>query len=285
MRRSRVWIVFVALVLSTKLLAQSPADLAATLTRVGQRVEQYYEQARSIVCLETVSLQPLSHDLAPDGFARRLVYELSVEWEPPLPGEMSGEAHVVRRLMTVNGRPPHPKDEPGCSDPKPVSPEPLAVFLPSRRADYAFTAAGKGRTGGRNSTMVDYGSATAKPPQTSWNKECVEIDVPAKTRGRAWIDEETGDVLRIDEHMIGEFEFRLPREHVRPSGPMTLIVERYDWSLEYRPVKFSDPDETVLMPASITALQIVQNAGTPRLRTTQTFSNYRRFTTAGRIVR
>jgi hypothetical protein len=285
MRQCRAWIALAALVMSADLLAQAPGDLAATLARVGQRVEQYYEQARSIVCIETVSLQPLGHDLSPDGFARRLVYELSVEWEPPPPGQLSGEAHVVRRLMTVNGRPPRPKDEPACGDPNPVSPEPLAVFLPSRRADYAFTGAGKGKTGGRNLTMVDYAAAAPKPPQSSWNKECVEIDVPAKTRGRAWVDDETGEVFRIDEHMTGQFEFRLPREHVKTDGPMSLVIERYDWSLEYRPVKFSDPDETVIMPASITSLQVVQNAGTPRLRTTQTFSNYRRFTTAGRIVR
>jgi len=285
MRRSRAWIVFAALVLSTTLLAQPPADLAATLERVGQRVEQYYEQARSIVCIETVLLQPLSRDLAPDGFARRLVYELSVEWDPPMPGSASGEARVVRRLVTVNGRPPRPKDEPGCSDPKPVSPEPLAVFLPSRRAESIFTSAGKGRAGGRNATMIDYAAATPTPPRTSWDKDCVEIDVPAKTRGRAWVDEDTGNVLRIDEHMTGQFEFRLPREHMKANGPASLIVQRYDWSIEYRPVPFSDPDETVLMPASITALQVVDNSGTPRLRTTQTFSNYRRFTTAGRIVR
>jgi hypothetical protein len=283
--RYRTSIALAALVLSAKLLAQSPADLAATLARVGQRVEQYYAQARSIVCVETVLLQPLAHDLSPEGFARRLVYELSVEWEPPLPGELSGEAHVVRRLMTVNGRAPRPKDEPGCSDPKPITPEPLAVFLPSRRVDYAFTGAGKGRTGGRNLTMLNYIPAAPKPPQSSWNKDCVEIDVPAKTRGRAWVDEETGDVLRIDERMTGQFELRLPREHVTATGPMSLVIERYDWSIEYAPVKFSDPDETTLMPASITALQIVQNAGTPRLRTTQTFSSYRRFTTAGRIIK
>jgi hypothetical protein len=50
-------------------------------------------------------------------------------------------------------------------------------------------------------------------------------------------------------------------------------------------VTFRDPDETLMVPASIESLTIVRNAGVPRLRTTQTFSNYRRFVTGGRIVK
>ena len=63
-----------------------------------------------------------------------------------------------------------------------------------------------------------------------------------------------------------------------------MTIERADSSIEYRAVTFSDPDETWLVPASIVSLTIVRNAGVPRLRTRQVFSNYRRFTTAGRIV-
>src|ERR1019366_6284096 len=133
MRRSHASILFfTALVLSTDLIAQTPADLAGTLARVGQRVEQYYAQARSIVCIETAVRQPLGHGLTPEGFSSRLVYELHVEWDPPMPGERAGEAHVVRQLLTVNGRPPRPKDTPE-GDAEPLSPEPLALFLPARR--------------------------------------------------------------------------------------------------------------------------------------------------------
>ena len=41
----------------------------------------------------------------------------------------------------------------------------------------------------------------------------------------------------------------------------------------------------MMLPASIQSLTIVRNAGVPRFRTTQTFSNYQRFTTGGRVVR
>lgn len=283
MRRSRACIVLVGLILSARLLAQGPADLAATLERVGQRVEQYYSQVRSIVCLETVQLQPVNRDLTPDGFARRLVYELRVEWEPAPDGVP--EAHELRRLLTVNGRAPRPKDEPQCTDPQTDSPEPLVMFLPARQGRYIFSDAGAGRTGGRQARMVDYRLAEPPPAHIREVKtDCWEFEAPAKTRGRAWVDAETGDVLRIDERMSGQYEFRLPRERQRIGLAVSFNVERDDSSVVYRPVTFSDPDELVLLPASLTQLQIISNVS-QRLRITRTFTDYRRFTTGARIVR
>ena len=63
-----------------------------------------------------------------------------------------------------------------------------------------------------------------------------------------------------------------------------MTIERYDTSVRYRRVMFSDPDETLLLPSSIETLSIVRNGGTPRLRTTQTFSDYKRFVANSRIV-
>ena len=63
-----------------------------------------------------------------------------------------------------------------------------------------------------------------------------------------------------------------------------MTIERADSTIQYRAVTFSDPDETWLVPVSIESVTIVRNAGVPRLRTRQLFSDYRRFTAAGRIV-
>jgi hypothetical protein len=49
-------------------------------------------------------------------------------------------------------------------------------------------------------------------------------------------------------------------------------------------VTFHDPEETLLMPANIVTVTVVRNAGVPRMRTTQTFSNYRRFVTDVRLL-
>jgi hypothetical protein len=113
----------------------------------------------------------------------------------------------------------------------------------------------------------------------------VSVDLPGRTQGRVWIDAATDDVLRLDEHLIGMFEFRVPREHSLGGRVPSMAIERADSTIRYRPVAFHDPEETVMLPASIESLTIIRNAGVPRLRTTQTFSNYRRFVTGGRVVK
>ena len=157
MRWSPAWTLVVAALISASPAAGQlggSSDLTGLLGRIGARVEEYYARARTIVCIETVVLQPLAHDLTADGRARRLVYELRVEWEPSSVdgqdgGNNAGSAgragRVVRRLLTVDGRPPRPQDKPGCMDPRDVSPEPLAMLLPGRSAEYAFAPDRDGR--------------------------------------------------------------------------------------------------------------------------------------------
>jgi hypothetical protein len=280
--------VAVALVAPAALLAQSASSgggLEATLARVSRRVEAYYATARTVLCTDRVLLLSLRSDLTPRDRGRELVYELRVQWEPPAAGEAAGDAQIVRRLLSVDGRPARPGDEPGCTDPKPVSLEPLAMFLGGQRDRYVFSWAGAGREDDRDAVLLDYRSARPTPPAIKWQGDCVTVDVPAKTRGRAWIDAETGDVLRLDEHLVGLFDIPVPRAHQERGSPAVMTIERSDTSIRYQPVTFSNPDETLLLPSSVDTLSIVRNAGTPRLRMIETFSDYERFVTGGRIIR
>lgn len=281
------WRLAIAASLTLTLRAQAPdgSDLVGALERIGEHVAEYYARARAIVCVETVVLQPLNANFSFDGVRRELKYELRVEWDPP-DADRPGEARVVRQLLTIDGRPPRPGAEPGCMDPKPVSPEPLALLLPDERREYAFTLSGKGKSDGRPSVLLDYRSVSTKPAEILWHDNCVSIDLPGgRTRGRVWVDAATSDVLRLDEHLVGLFDFKVPREHTIPGGPEWMTVERADTSIHYRPVAFHDPDETMMLPVSIESLTVIRNAGVPQLRTTQRFSDYRRFVTGGRVVR
>ncbi|HLG55840.1 MAG TPA: hypothetical protein VI485_10950 [Vicinamibacterales bacterium] len=258
-----------------------PAD--DTLTSIGDYVAQYYARAQSIVSEETVTIQRLGRDLMFDGFARRLVYELRVEWNPTAIGDDS-PATVTRQLLTVNGRPPRPRDKRECMDPRNVSPEPLAFLLPDRRHKYRFTAAGVGRVDGRAAVMVDYRSLEVGEPKTEWSDECVNIELPGRARGRVWADPATSRILRVDEQLTGMVDIPVPPKQQRVGAPMFMTIERADTSILYREVTFRDPDETLLLPATVESLAIVRNSGSPRVRITQSFSNYRRFVTGSRIV-
>ena len=261
------------------------ADVSGILARIGERVQEYYARALSIICVETVGLRPLGADLTSDGTrARRLVYELRVAWEPPADGERPADARVLRQLITIDGRPPRPKDKPGCMDPKSVSPEPLAMLLPSHQHEYAFAWRGTTRMGGRTAVMLDYRARAVAPAEVVWHDDCVSVELPGQSRGRVWADQATGEVLRLDERLAGTFEFRVPNQQQRPGGPASMLIERADMSIRYRPVTFRDPDETLMLPASIETLTVIRNSGAPRVRKTQAFSNYRRFVTGGRIL-
>src|SRR5215471_4732282 len=159
--------------------SDAPMDLVGILARVGERVEAYYQRAQSIVCVETVQMQTMDNNLAPDPHRRRLVYELRVSWDKTVDGDEPTEANVLRTLKTVNGKPPKAGEEPGCLDPKPVSLDPLSFLLPQHQAEYKFTYKGIGKVGnGRSGVMIDYQPAGKEPPEIIWHDSCVSINVP-----------------------------------------------------------------------------------------------------------
>ena len=104
-------------------------------------------------------------------------------------------------------------------------------------------------------------------------------------RGKVWADAESGEVLRLDEHLTGMFEFSIPPDQSRRGGPPRMILERLDTSIRYRPVEFSDPDETLQLPSSIEVMAVWRNAASPRVFITHDMSNYRRFVTGSRMLR
>jgi hypothetical protein len=284
MSRCVVAALVIGLVLAGRAAIGQSISADQTVFRLSGYVEQYYTRAQSIVTNESVIVQRLHRDMSFDGFARRLVYELRVEWDPSVNADES-PAKVTRQLLTVNGRPPKKGDKPECMDPKNVSPEPLAFLLPDRRYKYSFTSAGVGRVDGREAVMVDYRALERGEPMVEWTEDCVSVDAPGRFRGRLWAEPETATIVRMDEQLIGMVDLPIPRKHQRINGSLFMTLERADMSIRYRPVRFSDPDETLMLPAEITSSSMWRNGGSAGSRVTQSFSNYRRFVTAGRILR
>lgn len=256
----------------------------ALVERIGEYVAGYYARTHSIVAEEHVRVQRLKRDLSLDGFARRLVYELRIGWDPDA-GPDEDPATITRWLVRVNDRPAPSDPERECLDPHTVSPAPLAFLLPGRRDRFRFREAGPGHTAGRPAVMLDYAATTPEPPVAEWNDDCVSIDLPGRTRGRVWVDPATFEVLRLDEGIAGIVEIPVPVELQRGGAPRELTLDRVDTTIEYRHVTFTAPAETILLPSRIETMSVFRNGGSPRVLTTQTFENYRRFITGSRIVR
>ncbi len=269
----------------TSASAQSANDhrVDTALERIGAFVERYYSRTMSVVADVRVRVQPMGRDLSPRGRARRLLYEMRVEWAAD-GDDGGGEPIVILDLVEADGRPPKPEDEPECADPSAVSAEPLTVFLPERQSGFAFSWAGHDREAGRDTIVLDYRPLSSEPPTIEWKERCVSIDLPGMTVGRVWADADSGDVLRVDEHLSGMFEFRVPPGQGLGGVPRLMTIEKSDTSIRLRPVGFSDPDETLLLPSSIEVMTVWRNAAVQRIFTTHEISNYRRFVTNSRVI-
>jgi len=268
--------------LTQDLVAQ--AEMPVVLTRVGAYVERYYSRAQRLVATEAVEVQMLAHDLAASGFPERYVNEVRVDWGPREEGKPA-VATFVRRLITMNGRRPKSKDQRKClAPPETDEIEPLSSLLPDLQAELKFSWSGLRRVDERPVVVIDFQEITPPKVSSEWTKDCMSAQVDGRGAGRLWADPDTGEVLRLDTRLKGMVDIPVPREHQGEWQGSVKTLDRSDLSVRYRPVTFTDPDETLLLPATIERMVHWRGAGGSRYRRTQRFSNYKRFVAEGRVV-
>ena len=236
-------------------------------------------------------MQPITSNWMPDGFSRTVESELRVEFEAN--GDTQSTAKMVREVRRINGRAPgerDKKDRNGCTDPNPLSPEPLAFLLPAQRDDYRFTSLRAGREKDRAALVIDFMSTnrTSRPELVEDERghdDCFDWSGPVATRGRVWVDATTHEVLRVDRRLHGPVDVRVPltlqrRYHFTP----WIVLDRDDQTLRYKAVAFRDPDEVMLLPESIESMTVLRS-GLQSIRRTDRYSSYRRFLTEGRVIK
>src|SRR5260370_8739363 len=87
-------------------------------------------------------------------------------------------------------------------------------------------------------------------PEFKWTDTCFSVEAPARTTGRLWVNRFDGDILQVDETLTGPIDVPLPEKERRTSGLTFITLARSDSSIPYRTVTFTDPNETVLRPAT-----------------------------------
>ena len=265
-------------------------DLEGVLERAGARVQEYFARAQSIVCLEKVAWQRLGLGFSAEGPARFVESELRLSWQPSPEDPTPKEARALRQVLRVNGSPPRKKDYNNCTTPEQEDSEeqPLSMLLPDARTELSFAYDGRTVIDGREAVTITFREKKLKPTVTvslvEDNENCISFDIDGGMRGKLWIDAETNDVLRLDRSLGGYVEIPLPRKAQRGGNPHEWTMERWDSSIRFKPVKFDEPSETLILPVSSSTLQITRGSGTPRLRTTTQYTSYRRFMTGGRVV-
>ena len=280
---------FVASTLLSTAGAQPQADVDGVLQRVSDRVAEFYRRAATVMCIETATVQGIDSSYSPQGFARTVESELRVEFE----NDETTEPSVLRKIMKVNGRAPREEDKKnraGCTDPNPLSSEPLAFLLPKQRTEYRFKSGGTGKERDRAVVMIDFMSADRRSrpeliEDPNGHDDCFDWKGPIASRGRLWVDAETHDVMRVERGLGGPIDVTVPmliqRRH--RLDPWVVIV-RDDVTIRYKTISFSNPDEELLLPQSIDSVTMIRG-GLQSTRRTQTYADYRRFVTAGRVVK
>ena len=267
--------------------APSPPNVDELLTRVGGRVAEFYNRAKNIVCIERSTVQGIDLNNSTVGFPRTVESELHVE-----AGSTPGEAVFVRNVRKVNGRAPRPqdsKDRAGCTDPNPLTWEPLAFLLPRYRSEYQFKSAGIGKDRDRAALLIDFASVNRRSTpmlieDPNGHDDCFDWSGHVASKGRIWVDVETDDVLRVDRWLFGPVDVKVPiLLERRYRFDRWIALMRDDLTIRYQAVAFSDPDEMLLLPESITSLTVIRG-GLQSTRRSQTFSNYQRFVTKGKVV-
>lgn len=269
--------------------AQDETGVNELMTRVGHRIAEFYNRAKTVICIERSTVQPIDLSYSPQGFSRTVESELHVDVER---GQSPGEATVVRKIRKVNGRAPREEDKTeraGCTDPTALSPEPLAFLLPPQRSDYQFRTAGTTKEKDRTAVMIDFISANGRSKaqlveDPGGHDDCFDWTGHIPVRGRIWVDADTHDVVRVERNLRGPVDVHVPtlimrRYHLDPY----VVIARDDLTIRYQMIAFSDPDEVLLLPVSIDSVTVVRG-GLQSTRRTQTFSEYKRFVTSGRVV-
>lgn len=278
-----------ALAAMTAAGAQAQPNVEELLVRVGERVAEYYKRAKNVICIETSTVQAVDFDYSPVGFARTVESELYVEADG---GQTLGDAAFVRKVRKVNNRAPRArdkKDRAGCTDPNPLSSEPLTFLLPAHRSEYRFRTAGIAKDGNRTTLKIDFASVDRRSnPElieaASGHDDCFDWSGHIASRGRIWVDARSYDVLRVERGLGGPVDVKVPaliqRRHHLASW---VTIVRDDVTIRYKRVAFSDPEEVLLLPESIDSVTVVRG-GLQSTRRNQTFFDYRRFVTGGRVL-
>lgn len=261
--------------------AQETLDPSEAIARTGAYVERYFAAIRTVTAREEVVLQPLDGRLQADGPERTIVYIVRVEWMPE-PGVVT-PPRVQRRIVTIDGRPARGADD-ACLAAE--SDDPLAFLLSPARDGYVFGPVR--RTGGKQPRLaIDYApapEAAAPPPSLVWHGDCGTFHLPGRISGRVLVEPGTFAVRRIESRLERPVDVPVPPEARKRGWGASVRAELVDASIDYEPVAFEDPDETLLLPAMIRRVTVVRTPEPRRLRVTQRFSRFERFVTGIRVL-
>jgi hypothetical protein len=109
------------------------------------------------------------------------------------------------------------------------------AFHPDFRSDYEMTCAGQGELRGRSAWVIDFKQRSDRPSRLRVYRINSRV-YPVSLEGRAWIDTETFQVVRLETDMIHPMpDIQLMRDYIR---------------VDYKPVQFQGAKTVLWLPSA-----------------------------------
>ena len=251
--------------------------VAALVERMTERVQSYYDRLTTVAFTESVVQEDLRPNLTVWGKPHTFEYEVIVTREPPKKGQRLPQIRAERTLRSEDGKPVGRHHEQQCLDPEESYLDPLMFLLPPTRDLYGFTR----RAAADGPVVLDFAETKMERTQVTWkDSHCFSSD-GGRSVGAIWLDPETADVVRLEKKLVQPYPILQTSGGSMFSG--IVVIEQSELSIRLRQVIFDDPEETLTLPESIVTVTAVRNALPRRRRTTQTFTNFHRFMTSGKV--
>lgn len=244
--------------------------LTAVLRDLAERTQQYYNRFTSIICTETVRQQNLRFNLEPVGKPRVTIFELSVSRD--VNSKDGSDFRVERTLLSMNGKPARKHQQPGCTDPKTGTPEPLGFLLEKNQPRFRFALSEQVIGGPAGARALSFIQSPPERVSVKWTDNCFDAEGGGQ-EGRVWFDPITFDVLQVDARLSNPFLVPVPQ--ISFGIQQAIRVERSESTVRFARITFERPDEIVLLPESVETLTVFR--GVPSLRTEQKLTDFRRF--------
>jgi hypothetical protein len=262
--------------------------LERILDKVGEGVARYQAELFRIAFTETLRHEELREDMTPKR-SKEFVFDTIVSREALSDEEEDYYPKTVRRIRAIDGRPA--KRAKGRDAAAGSNVSSLLFLLPKHRGDFQFSLEGEEQFEGRRAYRIRMTRRGEGPPRVEWRKRLVgfRFYVFAPSVNLLRVDAETFDVLRFESRLAEPFEFESPRTfsagplgRFGPSKRLRYAVQ--DYAVDFRRERFTDPDQTLLVPAAAEWTYVIEGASKPRRRVKLRFSDYRRFRSDVKII-
>jgi hypothetical protein len=272
----------------------SPADkeqarLSVLLDRVRNRIHEYHETLFNLTVMETVTQQQLHDDATPKGKPRSMMFESVILHRQSAGRQEETVPIITRTLQSINGKPSKPeapKQRSKCvdTDPVPGYGDPLSFLLAKNVSESTLAYLGENDLDGSKTAVVSLTTPRPTDPVTLVEKDnCFRLSRGLQRKATIWIDLKTFDVLQLRWELVETFNGKLPAG-VAKVGILPVFrprrhvaFERSDFLIRFRPVKFPNPMQTLLLPATSESTWIIKGGGIAGFKTNTEYSRYRRF--------